>query len=197
MNALAALAAASCWGLGAEEARRAFATLAPGAMRGEVLRFAAGYTVINDCYNSSPAALAAAVGMAAHTPGFRRRILVAGEMLELGATSPHLHREAGMQAASFGNIDWIFGVQGDAENLLRGAAEAGHPAPRQRFFPDAAQAAAFLPGFLETGDLVLLKGSRGVRLERVVEALLTAGPVVGEEQSRASVDAPGAQAGRH
>ena len=84
-----------------------------------------------------------------------------------------------------------------ALRFLCSAGRQRRVAPRQRFFPDAAQAAAFLPGFLETGDLVLLKGSRGVRLERVVEALLTAGPVVGEEQSRASVDAPGAQAGRH
>jgi UDP-N-acetylmuramoyl-tripeptide--D-alanyl-D-alanine ligase len=197
MNALAALAAASCWGIGAEEARSAFAGLAPGAMRGEVLRFAAGYTVINDCYNSSPAALAAAVGMAAHTPGFRRRILVAGEMLELGPASARLHREAGLQAASFRSIDWIFGVQGDAQRLLDGAVEAGHPIARQEFFADSAEAASFLPGFLEAGDLVLLKASRGVRLERVVEALRAAGPVAKETESRETKGSPGAPAGRH
>ena len=196
INALAALAAASCWGIGAEEARGALAGLAPGAMRGEVLRFAAGYTLIDDSYNSSPAALAAAVGMAAHLPGFRRRILVAGEMLELGATSAQLHREAGLQAASFGRMDWIFGVQGNAEQILRGAAEAGHPPERQRFFADAAEAAAFLPGFLEPGDLVLLKGSRGVRLERVVEALQSAGPAQAESQPRAVTNPAGAQADR-
>jgi UDP-N-acetylmuramoyl-tripeptide--D-alanyl-D-alanine ligase len=197
MNALAALAAASCWGIGAEEARRAFAGLAPGAMRGEVLRFAAGYTVINDCYNSSPAALAAAVGLAAHTPGFRRHILVAGEMLELGVTSPQLHREAGLQAASFRTMDWIFGVQGDAQRLLEGAVEAGHPAARQRFFADAAEAASFLPGFLEAGDLVLLKASRGVRLERVLDALRAAGPVEENAQAGFANQTPGAPAGKH
>jgi UDP-N-acetylmuramoyl-tripeptide--D-alanyl-D-alanine ligase len=197
MNALAALAAASCWRIGAQEAQAAFAGLAPGPMRGEVLRFAAGYTVINDCYNSSPAALAAAVGTAAHTPGFRRRILVAGEMLELGPTSTELHREAGLQAASFRALDWIFGVQGEAKRLLDGAVEAGHPAARQRFFADAAEAADFLPGFLAAGDLVLLKASRGVRLERVVEALFAAGPLGDNARSRAAEGGPGARAGRH
>jgi len=171
MNALAALAAASCWGIGAEEARRAFAGLAPGAMRGEILRFDAGYTVINDCYNSSPAALAAAMATLAQAPGFRRRVLVAGEMLELGHTSAQLHREAGAQAASFGTIDWILAVHGDAAEILPGATAAGHSPARQRFFSSAEEAAEFLPGFLADGDLVLLKGSRGVHLERVVEAL--------------------------
>ena len=179
MNALAALAAASCWGIGAEDARRAFAGLTPGTMRGEVLRYEADYTVINDCYNSSPTALASAVATLAHAPGFRRRILVAGEMLELGPASAQLHREAGAGAASFGNIDWIFGVQGFAEELLRGAAAAGHPPAQQRFFSTAEDAAEFLPGWLRAGDLVLLKGSRGVHLERVLEALGAPSPLEG------------------
>ena len=177
LNVLGALAAASVWGIGAEEARRALAELAPSAMRGEVLRFEAGYAVINDCYNSSPAALAAAVATLAHAPGFRRRILVAGEMLELGASSPALHREAGAQAASFGSVDWIFAVQGDAREILRGAAAAGHPHARERFFTTVDEAAQFLPSFLEAGDVVLLKGSRGVHLERVLEAIATQSPL--------------------
>jgi UDP-N-acetylmuramoyl-tripeptide--D-alanyl-D-alanine ligase len=143
------------------------------------LRFDAGYTVINDCYNSSPAALAAAMAALAHIPGTGRRLLVAGEMLELGAASAQLHREAGAQAAAFGNIDWIIGVQGDAAQILRGAAAAGHSPAKQRFFADAAEAAEFLPGFLERGDVVLLKGSRGVRLERVLDSLLAHGPLAG------------------
>jgi len=174
LNALAALAAASCWGIGADEARGALENLAPGAMRGEVLRFEAGYTVINDCYNSSPAALCAAASALSRIPGASRRVLVAGEMLEL-------HREAGAQAAAFGNIEWIFGVQGDAEQILRGAAAAGHSTAHQRFFANAAEAAEFLPGFLRPGDLVLLKGSRGVHLERVMEAIAAHSPLAGAQ----------------
>ncbi|HUJ40934.1 MAG TPA: UDP-N-acetylmuramoyl-tripeptide--D-alanyl-D-alanine ligase [Candidatus Acidoferrales bacterium] len=191
LNALAALAAASCWGIGGKEAGEALGRLAAGAMRGEVLRFEAGYTVINDCYNSSPAALAAAIATLGRTGEAGRRILVAGEMLELGPTSPQLHREAGAQAAAFGNIDWIFGVQGDAEQILRGAAAAGHSAAEQRFFASAAEAAEFLPGFLRAGDLVLLKGSRGVHLERVVEALAAQSRPAGAE------GAPAGGKGRH
>ena len=179
LNALAALAAASCWGIGAAEAQRALAGIAPGAMRGEIMRFEAGYTVINDCYNSSPAALAAAVATLAHVPEARRRVLVAGEMLELGPASAQLHREAGAQAAAFGNIDWIMGVRGDAAQILRGAAVAGHSTAQQRFFAGVAEAAEFLPGFLERGDVVLLKGSRGVHLEVVVDALVSHGPLAG------------------
>ncbi len=177
LNALAALAAASCWEIGAADAQRAFAGMAPGAMRGEILRFDAGYTVINDCYNSSPAALAAAAATLAHLPDARRRVLVAGEMLELGPASAQMHREAGAQAAAFGSIDWIIAVQGDGAQILRGAAAAGHSPAHQRFFSTAAEAAEFLAGFLERGDVVLLKGSRGVHLERVVDALVAHSPL--------------------
>jgi UDP-N-acetylmuramoyl-tripeptide--D-alanyl-D-alanine ligase len=147
-----------------------FPALAPAAMRGEVLKFQAGFTVINDCYNSNPAALASMVDVLASTSGYRRRILAAGEMLELGADSPRLHHRAGQQAASAG-VDWIFGVQGLAEEFVRGAQEAGQPPARTKFFKDSQGAAAFLREFIEPGDIILVKGSRGVRMERIVEAL--------------------------
>ncbi|MBI1738994.1 MAG: UDP-N-acetylmuramoyl-tripeptide--D-alanyl-D-alanine ligase, partial [Acidobacteria bacterium] len=170
MNALAALAAASVWGVGAEEAKRVFPTLAPAAMRGQVLKFQDGFTVINDCYNSNPVALASMVGLLASTSGYRRRILAAGEMLELGQESPRLHREVGHLAASVG-LDWIFGVQGMAEELVIGAEEAGQAPTRTRFFDTPDEAATFLCEFIEPGDLLLVKGSRGVKMERIVEAL--------------------------
>ncbi len=170
-NALAALAAASVWGIGATEARRVFPQLVPAKMRGEVLRFEAGFALINDCYNSNPVALAAMVDLLAATPGYRRRILAAGEMLELGAASREFHREAGGRAAAAGKIDWIFGVQGNAADLVRGAVEAGHPDARTRFFASSEEAAKFLADFVAPGDLLLVKGSRGVRMERIVEAL--------------------------
>ncbi len=170
MNALAALAAASVWGVSAKEARKVFATLKPAAMRGEVLKFQDGFTVINDCYNSNPVALASMLGLLASTSGYRRRILAAGEMLELGAESARLHREAGALTASKG-IDWIFGVQGMAEEIVRGAEAAGQPSSRARFFSNAEEAAAFLRDFVECGDVVLVKGSRGVKMERIVEAI--------------------------
>ncbi len=169
-NALAALAAASVWGIGAREAAEVLPRMTPAAMRGEVLRFEEGFTVINDCYNSSPAAMASMMDLLASTPGIRRRILAAGEMLELGPTSPELHRESGRYAAGR-KLDWIIGVQGDAAGLVRAAVDAGASPDRSRFFPGSQEAAEFISGLVQPGDLVLVKGSRGVRMERIVEAI--------------------------
>ncbi|MBZ5695760.1 MAG: UDP-N-acetylmuramoyl-tripeptide--D-alanyl-D-alanine ligase [Acidobacteriia bacterium] len=171
MNALAALAAASVWGIGAEEARRVFPALTPADKRGEVVRFEEGFTVINDSYNSSPTALGALVQLLAATPGYRRRIVAAGEMLELGDSSAKLHCECGRMAASLGKIDWMFGVQGHAADFIAAAVAAGHPRERTQFFANSQDAAKFLEQFITRGDLLLLKGSRGVRMEKILEAI--------------------------
>jgi UDP-N-acetylmuramoyl-tripeptide--D-alanyl-D-alanine ligase len=170
-NALAALAAASVWDVGVAEAKKVFPGLEPAGMRGRVLHYDAGFSVINDCYNSNPVALAAMIEILMHTPASGRRILAAGEMLELGPTSPELHREAGRAAATPGKLDWIIGVQGDGESFVRGAIEAGHSAARAKFIGSSAEAARFIADLLAPGDLMLVKGSRGVKMERIVEAL--------------------------
>ena len=170
MNAVAALAAASVWGIGAEDAKRVFPSLTPADKRGEVVRFEEGFTVINDTYNSSPEALKALLQLLAATPGYQRRVAAAGEMLELGPSSAELHRECGRVAASL-KLDWIFGVRGFAADFLNGAIEAGYPKDRTKYFDDSEAAAKFLEQFLRKGDLLLLKGSRGVRMEKVLEAI--------------------------
>ena len=171
-NALAALAAASVWDIGAEEAQQVFRTLRAPSMRGELLRFSNGAALINDSYNSSPAALEAMTELLAATPNFQRRILAAGEMRELGASSAELHRAAGRFAAQTGRIDWIIGVAGHAEVLLAGAIDAGMPKAQTKFFATSEDAAEFLRGLIAAGDVVLVKGSRGVKMERIVEALI-------------------------
>jgi UDP-N-acetylmuramoyl-tripeptide--D-alanyl-D-alanine ligase len=171
-NALASLAAASVWGIGIEEARAVLPGLRPPAMRGELLRFSDGAALINDSYNSSPAALQAMMALLASTPGFKRKILAVGEMRELGTTSAQLHREAGKSAATTGAIDWVIGVAGDAEQLVEAAVSGGIPREQAKFFATSDEAAEFLERFLQAGDLLLVKGSRGVKMERVVEALL-------------------------
>jgi UDP-N-acetylmuramoyl-tripeptide--D-alanyl-D-alanine ligase len=171
-NALASLAAASVWGIGIEEARTVLPRLHPPAMRGELLRFSDGAALINDSYNSSPAALQAMTSLLAATPGFKRRILAAGEMRELGATSNELHHDAGRFAARTGGIDWVVGVGGDAAQLVEGAVSAGVSRDHARFFENSEEAAEFLVPMLRGGDLLLVKGSRGVKMERIVEALL-------------------------
>jgi UDP-N-acetylmuramoyl-tripeptide--D-alanyl-D-alanine ligase len=171
MNALSALAAASTWGIGAEEAKSVFPVLVPADKRGEVVRFEGGFTVINDSYNSSPSALNALAELLATTPGYRRRILAAGEMLELGKSAAQLHRECGRHAAASKKIGWIFGVQGHAADLVRAAIEAGHPKGRALSFENSDAAGKFIAEFISRGDLLLLKGSRGVRMEKILEAI--------------------------
>jgi UDP-N-acetylmuramoyl-tripeptide--D-alanyl-D-alanine ligase len=177
-NALAALAAASVWGVGADEAEDVLRSIKVGEMRGRLLQFAAGFALINDSYNSNPVALAAMVDLLAHTRprtpektgNYRRRILAVGEMLELGPESANLHREAGRHAASQ-RIDYVIAVQGNAAQIANGAREAGMAASQVHFFAESAAAAAFVAGLVQPGDLVLVKGSRGVKMERIVEAL--------------------------
>lgn len=169
MNALAGLAAASVWQITPAQAQAALHKLRPAAMRGEVLRFAGGITVINDCYNSNPVALEAMINLLASTPG-QRRILVAGEMLELGAAAPQLHFSSGRTAA-VRTVNWVFGVQGHAAQIVAGAIAGGLPKSRAGFFDSSQEAAAMLPDFVEAGDTLLVKGSRGVKMEGIVEAI--------------------------
>jgi UDP-N-acetylmuramoyl-tripeptide--D-alanyl-D-alanine ligase len=184
-NALAALAAASVWGLTAADAADVLRNIKVGEMRGRLLQFVAGFALINDSYNSNPVALAAMIGLLANTGDaktgiYRRRILAAGEMLELGPDSAKLHREAGRCAASR-NLDCVVAVQGNAVEIVSGAIEGGMPAPQAHFFDDSTAAAAFLADFVRPGDLLLVKGSRGVKMERIVEALHAKYPLADEE----------------
>jgi UDP-N-acetylmuramoyl-tripeptide--D-alanyl-D-alanine ligase len=171
MNALAALAAASVWGIGGNEAKEVFPGVTAADKRGEVVRFEDGFTVINDTYNSSPTALSALVTLLAQTPGYRRRILASGEMLELGSSSPELHKECGRLAAGLRKIDWVVGVKGHAADFVAAAIQAGHPQERTAFFENSTEAGKFLSEFVMSGDLVLLKGSRGVRMEKILELI--------------------------
>jgi UDP-N-acetylmuramoyl-tripeptide--D-alanyl-D-alanine ligase len=171
-NVLGALAAASVWGIGAEEAREVLRGLKAPFMRGEFVELSNGAALINDTYNSSPAALQAMTAVLAATPGYRRRILVVGEMRELGKTSPELHREAGKFAAETGQIQCVVGVAGDAAQIVEGAVAAGIPRANTAFFSLSEEAGKFLADSVDRGDVLLVKGSRGVKMERVVDALM-------------------------
>jgi UDP-N-acetylmuramoyl-tripeptide--D-alanyl-D-alanine ligase len=171
LNALAASAVAAHFGVSAQETAAALATAAPSEMRGEVLRFREGFTVVDDSYNSNPRSLVGmAEALAQGGESVKRRIVVAGEMLELGPESEALHREAGREIAGLG-VEALWGVRGHARELIEGAREAGMGADAARFFESSEEAARALADFVRAGDLVLVKGSRGVHTERVVEAL--------------------------
>ena len=164
-NAMAAIAVGLEAGIPLEDCARAIETLQPGDKRGEVQRVR-GATLINDCYNSNPEALKSMIATLAQLPA-SRRILIAGEMLELGPESPQMHRECGEFAAKQG-IDLVVGVRGNAAYIVEGAAVAGASA----VFVESPEAAGdWLKGELTAGDSVLLKASRGVKLERALEGL--------------------------
>jgi UDP-N-acetylmuramoyl-tripeptide--D-alanyl-D-alanine ligase len=162
-NAMAGLAVAREAGIPVDAAAAALASLTAGDKRGEVLEIA-GATILNDSYNSNPEALRSMIRTLANRPG-RRRILIAGEMLELGEHGPQLHAASGKTAADAG-LDIVVGVKGNAQHLAGAACWGG---VASLFLPDAEAAGQWLVENLRAGDVVLVKGSRGVRLERAIE----------------------------
>jgi UDP-N-acetylmuramoyl-tripeptide--D-alanyl-D-alanine ligase len=164
-NALAGLAVAREAGVDEDAAAAKLALLTPGDKRGELIEIA-GATILNDSYNSNPEALCSMIlTLAARRGG--RRILVAGEMLELGEHGPGLHAASGRAAAEAG-LDLVVGVRGNAEYLAAAACAGG---VASLFLPDAEAAGKWLKQNLREGDVVLVKGSRGVHLERAIEIL--------------------------
>jgi UDP-N-acetylmuramoyl-tripeptide--D-alanyl-D-alanine ligase len=169
-NALAAAAVADLCETPLEAIAAALEEASSPKMRGEILRFAEGFTLVDDSYNSNPRALIELVSTIAATGGFNRRIVVAGEMLELGVTGAELHRKTGGRIAGLG-IDSIIGVRGLARELIEGAHKAGMNEERAVFCETPEQAAEMIAREAKSGDLILVKGSRGVKTEVVVERL--------------------------
>ena len=97
---------------------------------------------------------------------------MAGEMLELGTESAELHQSCGREAAQ-ARVDLVIGVQGIASEILQGARASGMSEEKLKFMPDAAAAGEFLAGTVRSGDVVLVKGSRGVKLEQALNVLRT------------------------
>ena len=163
LNALAAVAVGLARGFILAEAARALATLVPADKRGQVLKLG-NITVVNDCYNSNPKALDAMIEALAAMKA-ARRIVVAGEMLELGPAGEEMHRAAGRQIAEH-KIDVLLGVRGQAAVMVEAARQAGISA---EFVPTPEEAGEWLARETRDGDLVLVKASRGVKLEKALE----------------------------
>lgn len=164
LNALAAIAVGMAMGVELLTAMGALEKLRPTAKRGEETVWR-GARLINDTYNSNPMALQSMV-RALLSADAGRRIVVAGEMLELGPEGPRLHRESG---EAMRGVDVAIGVRGLAREMVAGALAAG--VGEALFMETPEEAGAWLRENLREGDVVLLKASRGVRLERAVEGL--------------------------
>jgi UDP-N-acetylmuramoyl-tripeptide--D-alanyl-D-alanine ligase len=166
-NVLAAAAVAFEHGITPSEIAAALPSLQPADKRGQVVQLG-NITVLYDCYNSSPKALMAAVDTLFAMPG-RRRIVVAGEMLELGSAGEQLHRDCGVyMAGDFGGtrLELVLGVRGLAKPMVDAARGAGLNA---EFVATPEEAGEWLARETRDGDVVLLKASRGVKLEKALE----------------------------
>jgi UDP-N-acetylmuramoyl-tripeptide--D-alanyl-D-alanine ligase len=169
-NALAAIAVGASHEVPWDEIQAAVAGLKPEKMRGQVNRFRDGFAAIDDSYNSNPRALTEMIRFIGKLQGFSRKIIVAGEMLELGDESAALHQACGREAVEAG-ADLVVGVQGMAKEILAGARAAGSSEEKLMFMPDAVEAGEFLARTVRSGDVILIKGSRGVKLEQALNTL--------------------------
>jgi len=187
-NALAAIAVALDRGIPPSDAAAALATLSAQDKRGQVIEIA-GVTVVNDSYNSNPKALSSMVASFANIEA-KRHIVVAGEMLELGPSTNELHRRCGAMIAEK-KISILLGVRGAAQSMVEGARHEGVEA---LFMATPREAGEWLAEHTRPGDAVLLKASRGVKLEGALESwrarLGVAAPVKSEvrEQERSVLD---------
>ena len=166
-NALQAAAVGYMQGLDLDEIREGLETMEFPGMRMQQ-QLLAGVRFVVDCYNANVVSMKAAVQMLAQTPGTGRKIAVLGDMLELGAHSQTAHLEIGKLAAQAG-IALLVAVGPHARGIAEGAVAAGMAAQRVLPVVDATQAAGVLRWLLRDGDFVLLKGSRGMHLEKILE----------------------------
>ena len=170
-NVVAAIAVALLFQVPVEAMLREAAAFAPPPRRGEVLRLAQGVTVVDDSYNSNPAALEQVLRSLGSDRGHRRRVAVLGEMLELGPRAGLLHRACGRLAVEAG-FDVLVAIGGPAaEALAEGARAAGMSAGHAVTCGTSDEAASLTATLVRAGDLVLVKGSRGVRADLVVDRL--------------------------
>ena len=170
-NVLAATAVAITWGIPLGAVLERCAQLKPARRRGEVVALRHGVTLIDDSYNSSPSALRVALGSLAQDITHPRRIAFLGEMLELGAHALSLHDECGRRAAKSGLSILVAAGGPAAERLAQAAIAAGMHDDIVRYVPTSADAAALVPLLIRAGDLVLVKGSRGSRMDVVADRI--------------------------
>ena len=168
-NLLAAVGAGHALSLPFEAMVDEIPRLTPFSGRGGLIQLDHGLQLIDDSYNSNPKALEAALKGLASLPA-ERRVAVLGDMLELGPAEADFHRQAGRQVAANG-WDLLLAVGPLARHIAEGAVAAGLPRAQVLIFTTSDEAARSISTLIEDGDLILVKGSRGIKIERVVERL--------------------------
>jgi UDP-N-acetylmuramoyl-tripeptide--D-alanyl-D-alanine ligase len=171
-NALAAAAAALEMKVPVAKIVAGLAEFVPIQGRMNVSPLPCGGLLLDDSYNSNPLSAAVALDALASLTGAGRRVVVLGDMLELGKDSAQFHEELGVKAAAVAEL--LIGIGKFSEDLCRGAKKAGMKSNQLVRLADAAAAIEYLQEQQRPGDRILVKGSRGVQLDQVVEALKTA-----------------------
>jgi len=168
-NLLASLGVASALSLPFDDIKPQIGILKPFSMRGPLIFFEKDIKLIDDSYNSNPKALESALKGLASLPS-KRKIAVLGDMLELGDKEVEFHLQAGRQVAKWG-WDLLIGVGSLSQNMIKGALSSGMKRNQTLFFHDSEEAAEKIFSLLKEGDLILVKGSRGIKTEKIVEKL--------------------------
>jgi UDP-N-acetylmuramoyl-tripeptide--D-alanyl-D-alanine ligase len=169
-SALAAIAVGRIFGLSDAEIRRGLADFEPPPMRCQITR-ALGATLIDDTHNASPLAMRAALELLRDFDAPGRRIVVVGDMRELGDAAQRLHRHLGDQVVSLCGADWLVACGEHSAQIVEGARAAGMPQSRARAVADPREALQPLAELVAAGDVVLVKGSQAPPVRRLVEAL--------------------------
>jgi len=170
MNALAAIAVAQVLGVPAEDAIKGMERFEPLSMRMEKVQLAKGIQLINDSYNANPLSVKEALRIISGAKKAGRFVAVLGDMLELGESAARYHRDIGRTAANY-KVDKIFAYGPHAKHVLEGANTGGMNSGRIETFSDMKELKNAVINFVSTGDIVLVKGSRGMQMERVADFL--------------------------
>ena len=166
-NALSAAAAAMTAGATTIEVQQGLAAYVPDTGRMRMLKSPHGYAVVDDSYNANPAAVRATLEFLAEVPGTGRKVAILGDMRELGPTERDIHRQIGRYAMELG-IDALLAVGDLGKEYVAGADDS-----RAHWYPDNAAAAHAARELLQPGDIALVKGSRAMKMEEIVAALIT------------------------
>jgi UDP-N-acetylmuramoyl-tripeptide--D-alanyl-D-alanine ligase len=169
-NLLAALGICRALELELNMLIEAFSQIKINPMRSRVVKFDGGFALIDDSYNSNPRAMEVVLGYMREVNGYKRKIVVSGDMLELGSIAQSAHTDLGKLIA-YSGIDLLCGIGELSRFTVEAAINAGMNAKNVLHFPDAYAVSEYLPPQLQSGDLILVKGSRGIHTDKVVEAI--------------------------
>jgi UDP-N-acetylmuramoyl-tripeptide--D-alanyl-D-alanine ligase len=169
-NALSAIAVACLFGVEVKEAKEALEHFRPFEMRMEVVPLKGGVTLINDAYNANPNSMELALETLVEVKGKGRAIAVLGDMLELGEFAKEAHEQLGRKVSEL-SIDFLLTMGKEAAVVVESAIRHRFPMQRTRVVENHSEAVSTLREMIRNGDWILVKGSRGMAMEKIVETL--------------------------